>query len=179
MSMKAQLTSLAFGVALVAVAATSSVANDHRKKEEVVRARLISFQEVPSLSTTAKGSFRAVIDEDEGTIEYKLSYADLSSDITQSHIHFGQRGVNGGVSIFLCTNLNNGPAGTQTCPPAPAEISGTIRSADVIGPAGQGITAGEFAEILAAIRGGVAYANVHTITFPAGEARGQIEQAQF
>jgi hypothetical protein len=44
----------------------------------------------------------------------------------------------------------------------------------VIGPVPQGITPGEFDELLEAIRAGVAYVNVHTSTFPAGEIRGQL-----
>jgi hypothetical protein len=44
----------------------------------------------------------------------------------------------------------------------------------VIGPSVQGITAGEFDEILAAIRAGKAYANVHSTTWPGGEIRGQL-----
>ena len=77
--------------------------------------------------------------------------------------------------MFLCTNLGNGPAGTQACPPAPATVSGTIRPADVIGPAGQGITAGEFDELVDAIRAGMTYANVHTTERPGGEIRAQLE----
>ena len=53
-------------------------------------------------------------------------------------------------------------------------MSGTITAAQVIGPAGQGIQPGEFAELVKALRVGAAYANVHTTTFPAGEIRGQI-----
>ena len=49
-----------------------------------------------------------------------------------------------------------------------------ITAASVIGPAGQGISAGEFAELIRAIRSGNAYVNVHTMTFPAGEIRGQL-----
>ena len=64
--------------------------------------------------------------------------------------------------MFLCTNLGNGPAGTQACPPPPATIRGTIRPADVIGPATQGIEAGEFGELLDAIDAGVTYVNVHS-----------------
>ena len=45
---------------------------------------------------------------------------------------------------------------------------------DIIGPAGQGITAGEWGELVAAIRSGVTYANVHTTAHPGGEIRGQI-----
>ena len=54
-------------------------------------------------------------------------------------------------------------------------ITGTIRPPDVVGPAGQGIAAGEFGELVRAIRAGVTYANVHTAPFPAGEIRGQID----
>jgi hypothetical protein len=53
-------------------------------------------------------------------------------------------------------------------------LSGTIVPANVIGPVGQGIAPGEFAELVAAIRAGRAYANVHSTLFPAGEIRGQI-----
>ncbi len=38
----------------------------------------------------------------------------------------------------------------------------------------QQILAGELAEVIAAIRAGVAYANVHTTLSPGGEIRGQI-----
>ena len=43
----------------------------------------------------------------------------------------------------------------------------------MIGPSGQGIAAGQFAELVAAIRAGAVYANVHTPTYPNGEIRGQ------
>jgi hypothetical protein len=39
---------------------------------------------------------------------------------------------------------------------------------------GQGIEPGAFAEIAAAIREGVAYANVHSSKWPGGEIRGQL-----
>jgi CHRD domain len=40
--------------------------------------------------------------------------------------------------------------------------------------AGQQIAAGEFAEVVALIRKGLAYANVHTAASGGGEIRGQI-----
>ena len=49
-------------------------------------------------------------------IEYRLSYSDLEGDDTQSHIHLGAEATTGGISVFLCSNLGNGPAGTQACP---------------------------------------------------------------
>jgi hypothetical protein len=100
--------------------------------------------------------------------------------VTQAHVHFAQRGVNGGIMVFLCSNLGNGPAGTQACPPAgtkdnPAVVTGTFDAADIIGGANaQGIAPGEFLKVLRAIRAGSAYANVHSDLFPGGEIRGQL-----
>ena len=136
---------------------------------------LSGYEEPPSISTTGNGEFRATINKAETEIAYVLSYADLEGSVLQAHIHLGQTGVNGGISVFLCTNLGNGPAGTQPCPPSPATVTGTIRATDVIGPTAQGISPGEFAELIAAIRAGVTYANVHSSKWPGGEIRGQLD----
>jgi CHRD domain len=102
--------------------------------------------------------------------------------VQQAHIHLTQTGVNGGITVLLCTNLGNGPAGTQGCPPTPATITGTIFAADVspdipaTAPARtQGLGTGEFAELLAAIRARATYVNVHSTTWSAGEIRGQLD----
>src|SRR5688572_14385353 len=95
-----------------------------------VREILTGYEEVPAVSTTGGGVFKARIHKDPLQIEWELSYSDLAGDIQQSHIHFAQPGVNGGITVFLCTNQGNGPAGIQGCPAAPATISGTIAAAD-------------------------------------------------
>jgi hypothetical protein len=53
-------------------------------------------------------------------------------------------------------------------------VTGLLTQANVVGPAGQGIPPTQFAEIVAAIRAGVAYVNVHSSTFLGGEIRGQL-----
>lgn len=128
------------------------------------------------VSSVARGTFEARIDDGAGSIEYALTYSGLEGDVRQAHIHFGQRSVNGGISAWLCeTAANPSPTGSATpdCPQA-GTVTGTLTAADVIGPAGQGIAAGELDELVAAIRAGRAYANVHTTKFPGGEIRGQI-----
>jgi hypothetical protein len=139
-----------------------------------IHANLEGFQEVPAYSSDASGGFRAKIDEAGGTITYELSYAGFGSMVQQAHIHIGQAGVNGGVSAFLCSNLPSPPAGTPACPTPAGTVTGIIQAADVIGPAGQGVAAGEFDELVRAIHAGVTYVNVHTETVPAGEIRGQV-----
>jgi len=171
--MRRERLHIAGAVAVLVVAAvvtTTALAGGERE----VRTRLTGFQEVPAVSTDASGKFRAKLRTSSQEIEYRLSYAELTGAVQQAHIHLGQRAVNGGISVFLCSNLGNDPAGTQACPPARATITGTIRPADVVGPAVQGIEPMEFDELLRAIRAGVTYANVHSETFPNGEIRGQL-----
>ena len=137
-------------------------------------AKLIGYEEVPAVSTQGSGSFKATVAADGLSYSFVLTYTGLEGDVTQSHTHFGQKGVNGGISVFYCSNLGNGPAGTPACPPSPATITGTRTAADVIGPNAQGISAGEWAELIAAIKAGVTYTNVHSTTWPGGEIRGQL-----
>jgi CHRD domain len=126
--------------------------------------------EAGAVSTVGSGKFTARVREDPLRIEYRLRYEDLEgAATTQAHIHFGQKHTVGGVSAFLCGGGDKPP-----CTPDSGDISGTIDAADVVGPAGQGIAAGELMELIRAMRNGATYANVHTSTWPGGEIRGQI-----
>ena len=167
------------GVAAACLGASSLMAGDDdrdhgRSKRFFVSAKLQGFQEVPTLSTTGNGRFWAVVDTEANTISYKLSYEGLEGSVVQAHVHLGARAVNGGIMFFLCTNAGNGPAGTPACPAPSGEVTGMVTPEVVIGPAGQGVAAGEFAEVVAALRNGSAYANVHSSLYPAGEIRGQV-----
>ncbi len=159
---------------MIATAAVATGLSAHAEATETVtlETRLRGFEEVPAVSTRGTGTFVAELGPD--SLVYELSYADLEGQVQQAHIHFGQARVNGGISVFLCTNLGNGPEGTQECPNPPATVTGEIVPDDVIGPEGQGITEGEFDELAAAIRRGVAYVNVHSDLHPGGEIRGQL-----
>jgi hypothetical protein len=141
----------------------------------IVREQLSGYAETPlALSSSAGGQFRMQVDSRTQEITWRLSYSDFGTTVTQAHIHFGSPAQTGGISVFLCSNLGNGPAGTQPCPPAPATVSGTITPADVIGPTGQGIAPGEFTELIDAFHAGLTYVNVHSTAFPAGEIRAQL-----
>ena len=162
------LSSFLGAVLLAAIVATAAVAHNDNGKG---KARLDSYQETPlTLSTTGIGSFRIRLSSDG--LHYKLRYEGLSADAIQAHIHFGQRGLSGGIIAFLC-----GPTGASDKPVCPARegtVEGVIDMADIIGPAGQGIAAGELREVIRALRKGAVYANVHTTAFPGGEIRGQV-----
>jgi CHRD domain len=137
--------------------------------------RLLGYTEVPAVSTTAVGRFRAVIRGHDGTIDYEMAYTGLEGDVRQAHIHLGQKSVNGGIMVFLCqTTFNPDPTGLAPTCVQDGMVSGTLTAANVIGPSGQGVDPAEFAELVRAIRAGVAYANVHTTKYAGGEVRGQI-----
>lgn len=139
------------------------------------------YEENLDVSTVATGDFDAKLSDDGTAIEYTLSYSGLEGIVTQSHVHFGKTALNGGISFWLCeTATNPSPsASTPTCPAAPGgTVTGTITSAEVIGPLGQGIEVGNLAEILSAMRAGHAYANVHSSKWPGGEIRAQLNDTK-
>jgi hypothetical protein len=154
----------------LAIATGTALANGPR----VLRASLSGDEEVPAVSTTGKGQLRLFVYPEQTTITYELSYSGLQADATQAHIHFGQPAVNGGISVFLCSNLGNGPAGTQACPLRGGTISGTITAASVLGPDAQGIAPGEIDALVDALREQLTYVNVHSTRWAGGEIRGQI-----
>src|SRR5215212_9652239 len=135
-----------FGAATLMALGVTAFAVGGGGKSNVKSDEFTGYQESApaAISSTGTGSFRASIDDDAQTITYELRYSGLESNATQSHIHFGDRHQNGGISAFLCTNLGNGPAGTPACPAGTmatgeAVVTGTITPAQVIGPAAQGI----------------------------------------
>ena len=160
---------------------TASNSDNDNDRDNRLAATLIGYEEVPSVSTPARGTFRARITTDgvEPAITYELTYSGLSSAVQQSHIHFAQPSVNGGIVLWLCQGAvaPNPALGIPAPPACPQEgtVTGTLTAADVIATAStQQIGAGEFAEVLAAIRAGSAYVNVHSATSGGGEIRGQV-----
>jgi len=171
---------LTFGMAVLIVgpALASEQKNEWQERfGRRIEARLSGYEENPTLSTTGRGTFKAFVTKDN-EIVYELTYSGLESDITQSHIHFGRPAINGGIAAWLCgTEALPGPA---NFPPPPCvvgregTVKGVLTADHVIGPAGQGIAAGEFEELLDAIRANATYANVHTTGRAGGEIRGII-----
>ena len=134
------------------------------------------FHETPAILTNGTGTFHATVSGN--TLTYTETFSGLTSPVTQSHIHFAERGVAGSVFVFLCTNLGNGPAGTPACPAGGGTVTGTVTAASVLGVSAQNIPAGDFAALLRILRSGDGYVNVHTTKFPAGEIRGQVSAAE-
>jgi hypothetical protein len=165
---------LASGIvlALSAVAAYPASAADRGHRHAAVSVHLSGAQEVPTVITDARGN--AVLRIQGNGVAYSIRYRDLRSDIEQAHIHIGAPGTTGGIAVHLCNDLGTAPAGTPPCPPAPGRLTGTIDAGDVVGPAAQGVDPGDIASLIQALRDGLAYLNIHTVTSPAGEIRGDV-----
>ena len=157
--------------------------DDHGgSRSRTFSAKLRSFSEVPSISSPAQGTFRARLSPDGTSLHYKLTYSGLTAPVTQSHIHFGERHVAGGIMVWLCSGPTNmDPTGLAPACVTEGSVEGDLTAANIVQPgapppsAGQGIAAGEFEEFVRALREGAGYANVHSTAFPAGEIRGQVQ----
>ena len=169
-SIPKRLLTLLLTLPLLAVPAVASA--------ERIQTTLTGYEEVPVVSTPASGEFRGQINPDGTSIDYELTYSGLNGTVQQGHIHVAQLSVNGSIVIWLCQTATPflDPTGLAPQCPQSGTVTGTITSANVIAGsmAGQQLTAGDLAEVIAAIRAGAAYANVHTNLSAGGEIRGQI-----
>jgi len=145
--------------------------------------RLRGGNENPPVITDGTGNFRAERIGDQ--IEFRVRY-DLSStasedenDVTQAHLHIGNPGTNGGIVVFLCSNLDNEPDGvtSRECPPSPGVVEDVIVADDVIELVVDNATvieAGDLDGLFRLMTQGAVYANAHSNDHPAGEVRGQV-----
>jgi len=102
------------------------------------------------------------------TVSYTVTFSGLTAPATAGHIHVGPAGVNGQVTVPFSP-----PAQTS------GTFSGTFSATDIKVATGGSVSvaAGSMDDLLAAMRAGNTYTNIHTSNFPNGEIRGQ-NQAQ-
>jgi aldose sugar dehydrogenase len=129
-------------------------------------AALEGGQENPAVSTAAGAQAEFTLRSD-GTVAFRLRATTHIENATQSHIHLGARGQNGPIVAFL---LANNPAGVDF-EAGDVIAEGILRDDDV---SERPSFDGTVAELVARMRQGRAYANLHTTAFPGGEVRGQI-----
>jgi hypothetical protein len=146
-------------------------------------AKLSGFKEVGGLNaetgaifTPGQGTLKLKLNTKLQSVNWTLTYSNMAASVTQAHIHFGKEHVPGGIMVFFCSNLGNGPVGTQACPVNSGTVSGMFTAGSVLAVPGQHVTAGDFNALAQAILTKTAYANIHTAMFPAGEIRGQVRR---
>ena len=125
---------------------------------------LLGSNEVPANDSDARGHANITISRDESMISYKITASKIDN-IAAAHFHYAPPGLNGEVVATLYSNPNQ-PSG----PNHGVLVNGVITSSDVTG-----VFDGDISALIGAIRSGVIYINVHTLDYPAGEIRGQVE----
>ena len=168
--MKPLRLTLALLIALLAAVGTAAADNNRN-----FVAHLSGDEEVPLRDTLARGQAIFQLSDDGNELEYRLIVANIEN-VVASHIHVGATGVNGPVVAFLFGSVPPGGGRSDG-----VIATGTITAANLVGPlAGQPLSA-----LIAAMRAGNTYVNVHTDDgvaptntgpgdFPGGEVRGQI-----
>ena len=139
-------------------------------------ANLTGANEVPPVPSPATGLATVVLDAAAQTLQINATFSGLTSNINAAHIH-------------CCAPLGTNAGVATTVPAFPGfplgVTSGSFTSAvfdltqpTIYNPAfvtlQGGLTQAE-AALIAGILNGTTYLNIHTVNFPGGEIRGQLE----
>jgi hypothetical protein len=136
------LRSIATGFACAAVIALASPAMAEMMN---FKADLSAKNEVPPNDSKGTGSVTASYDSSSKKLSWKGSYSGLTGPATAAHLHTGEKGKNGGVTVPIA--------------PATSPLDGSATLNDQ-----------QAADLMA----GKLYVNVHTAAHKAGEIRGQL-----
>jgi hypothetical protein len=148
---QARFAFLAAGLLILAFASVALAA-------ETFNTELSGDNSVPPVAGDGTGSATVTIATDGQSVSWDVSYSGLTAAPGAGHIHFAAANANGPVMIPFATVTATGS-------------TGTFNAADYAG--GEGLPA-DWAGVLAAIRGGNSYVNIHTAANPGGEIRGQL-----
>ena len=133
----------------------------------------------------AQGQAIFRVNDDGTAVDFQLIASNIDNAV-QAHIHCGRPGANGPIRMWLYPTI--GPTGVAlTGPTGPQNgvlASGTFNPTGIICPAAN---VGTDMPLLAAMRAGLTYVNVHTNDgvqpsntgpgdFPGGEIRGQLDR---
>ena len=153
-------------VAAATLAFAMALAANGQSSKAKFGAALKGSSETPPVD--AKGTGTATFTVSGTSVDYKISASGLSGDATAAHIHVGPATAAGPVVVpFPAKAISNGANGSVT-------ISGSFTSADIKPQTNPSIK--NLDDLLAQMRAGNTYVNIHTAAHPPGEIRGQIAQ---
>jgi hypothetical protein len=160
-------------LAVLAALAVTSTVSAQPPQARIFFAHLTGDEEVPQRETAARGVALFIAEKEGDEIDFKIVVARIDN-VVAAHIHCGQTGVNGPVGVTLFMGA-----------PAGGSENGILASGTITAP-DPGNTCGwtNLEQVIAAMRSGNTYTNVHTNDgiappntgpgdFPGGEIRGQ------
>ncbi|HJR85328.1 MAG TPA: CHRD domain-containing protein [Nitrososphaeraceae archaeon] len=135
-----------------------------QESEQKFIAELTGKEEVPPNESPSSGFAWVKTTNDE--IRYKVNVTDMDK-VNAAHIHLAEAGKNGPVALTL---FMGGPT---------EQVNGTVGEANVTASNMEGPMKGkDVTDLVAAIKNGTMYVNVHTTDFPNGEIRGQLKDSK-
>jgi hypothetical protein len=159
--------------------------NDRREGDDTrlkFRASLSGAQEVtppqapatpsPGVQTDTSARIQVHFAKDLSSFRFVLPVQN-GVQLTQAHLHCGRPGQNGPVIVFLFP-LNTGGVDVDGVLSSGSRTSADIIPGAVNCEAAIGRPVRDIASLAFAARDGLIYANVHSLTNPAGEVRGQL-----
>jgi CHRD domain len=151
----------------------------------VSEASVVSFKAVLSgaaeaspNSSPATGTAEVTIDDELLTMRVQSNFSDLVANVTAAHIHcctaaasVGTAGVASGVPTFagFPADVRSGSYDHEFDMTAASSFNPAYITAN------GGTVSAAFASLLAGLKGGSAYFNIHTVAYPGGEIRGFLE----
>ena len=134
----------------------------------VFHATLTGSEEVPAVTTNAKGKAKFKVDRWGTELEFSLKVKD-GMDITMAHLHCAPKGQSGPVVAYLFGMIPGG-----------FDVDGdlaefTLTNANIIGDAACPTDINTIQDLVDEIRKGNIYANVHSVQYPNGLIRGQVK----
>jgi hypothetical protein len=139
-------------------------------------ATLTGSQEVPATPSPGIGSALVTLDTTTNLLTVNVSFAGLASPTIASHIHCcAPLGTNAMVATTVPT-FPGFPLGVTTgtyLQTFNLTLASTYNPAFIT--AHGGTVAGAQAAFIAGLLGGQTYLNIHTVQFPGGEIRGQLQ----
>ena len=130
--------------------------------QQVFTAELSGDNELPPVNTESNGTI--TIQGSNQSLNYQLALSDMTN-VTAAHIHFGGDNENGKVVVTLLKS--DSPAGLEL-----ETLGGNFTDEDLQGP----LAGLPLEQLIGFMGNGSTYVNVHSIDFPSGEIRGQIEE---
>jgi hypothetical protein len=144
---------------------TQSILPTIESHSDNFRAHMSARESVPSAESLGHGQSIFRLRRDGSELQFRVILANIDN-VIGIHIHLGAVGDTGPIVLPLLGNpFIDDPGLTVNG----TVVEGTATATDVSGP-----LAGDLDALLAAMRAGDTYVNVHTTEFRPGEIRGQI-----
>jgi hypothetical protein len=123
-----------------------------------------AFAEEFKATLAGSGSGAAMFDVQGDSVHFKLDTQGVNN-VTMAHIHMGKEGENGPPFVWLLRSMDSPKSMNGTI------AEGSFKASDLVGP----MQGKSIADVVAMIKSGGAYVNVHTTEMQAGAVRGQLK----